>query len=233
MKLKKSAIAAAAVAAILATVLFIALPQSVNLYISYIGFLIGVCLMVISAIYFDKSDIPMSYAALIQSAWFLPASLIESIIVLILQANIAISPVLHGILQLALLAVGVIKLIKVTSGKDYIHNIDEKNARNTARVQDWLNEIDTAAGEISRMEADEREEAKKAVKRVREAVRYSDPVSTEAVKSIEDEITQKIFLLKSDTNPGCITELKTDCESILALIKRRNSIILNGKSEER
>lgn len=223
MKLKKGAIGIGFVLAIVATVLLVLLPVSVNLYIAYVCCLIGIAMMMLSAIFFDKRDVPGSFAQLMQAAWFLPASLAVSVIVLIAQMFITVPPLTHGVAQFLLCAIAAIKLIKVNAGKDTIREIDAKVAKNTSRIADWLNEVDAAAGMLE-LSTD----AQAAVRKLREAIRYSDPMSNTSVADMDERITAKILGLHADA--GNAEALIADCEAICGELKHRNNILKSTKA---
>lgn len=223
MKLKKGAIGIGFVLAIVATVLLMLMPVSVNLYIAYICCLIGICMMMLSAIFFDKRDVPGSFAQLMQAAWFLPASLAVSVIVLIAQIFMPISPLAHGVVQFLLCAIAAIKLIGVNAGKDYIRAQGEKVSEKTARIADWLNAVDAVA-RTTALSPD----AQSAMRKLREAIRYSDPMSNDSVSSIDENIWMKILALQTDANNA--EALVSDCEAICSELKHRNSILKSTKA---
>lgn len=217
MKLKKGAIGIGFVLAIVATVLLMLLPVSVNLYIAYVCCLIGICMMMLSAIFFDKRDVPGSFAQLMQVAWFLPASLAVSVIVLIF---IPVPPLVHGVAQFLLCAIAAIRLIGVNAGKDSIRAQGDKVSEKTLRIAEWLNAVESIAAPSP--------DAQTALRKLREAIRYSDPMSNDSVAEIDESITTKIFELQTDANN---TEaLVSDCEAICSELKHRNNILKSTKA---
>lgn len=223
MKLKKGAIGIGLVLVIVATVLLLLLPVSVNLYIAYVCCLIGICMMMLSAIFFDKRDVSGSFAQLMQAAWFLPVSLAVSVIVLIAQIFISIPPLAHGVVQFLLCAIAAIKLIGVNAGKNYIRTLDEKVSEKTARIADWLNAVDAVA-RTTELSSD----AQSAMRKLREAIRYSDPMSNAAVVEIDESITAKILALQGNADNA--EALIADCEAICGELKHRNSILKSTKA---
>ena len=120
-----------------------------------------------------------------------------------------------GILVCALiLAVTAIAVIKASSAAELVSETEQKVKAKTACIR--MLTVD-AENLLSRAQ---NAEAKAACKKVFEAVRYSDPVSSEALTGIEEEISQKFAefseTIKSGTPDDAITN------ELLALIGDRN-----------
>lgn len=222
MKLKKGVIGIGVVLAVIATVLVILLPVSVNLYIAYVCCLLGIGMMMLSAIFFDKRDVSGSFVQMMQAAWFLPVSLVVSVIVLIAQEFIFIPPLTQGVLQFLLCAIAAIKLISANAGKDYIRTQSKVVSQKTSRIADWLNEVD----ETARM-VDLSTNAQIAMRKLREAIRYSDPMSNQFVSGMDESITVKILGLREDADNS--EALIADCEAICGELKYRNSVLKSTK----
>lgn len=230
MKLKNGAIGIGAVIAIIATVLLVLLPASVNLYIAYVCCLIGIGMMVVSAIFFDKKDVPGSFAQLMQAAWFLPVSLAVSIIVLVIQGFIAVPALAHIVAQFMLCAFAAIKLIGVNAGKDYIRNQDAVVLEKTTRIADLIAEVEVVNAKISVFPAEQRQKAQSVVRSLRDAIRYSDPMSNVSVAEYDKRIAEKVYHLQSICNENDAEVFITYCEDICNDIKYRNSVLKSSKS---
>lgn len=223
MKLKKGALGIGLLLALGATVLMVLLPVSVNLYIAYVCCLLGIGMMIAGAVFFDKRDVPGSFAQLIQAAWFLPASLTVSLIVLITQIFFPVSPLLHGAVQFLLCLLAAIRLVAVGAGKGYIQEREAEIAEKTGRIADWLNAVD----EMRRAEGlSDAERA--ALGKLRDTIRYADPMSNEAAAGIEAGITESILGLYSAIGNG--EALIADCEAICREIRHRNDVIRTAKA---
>lgn len=230
MKLKNGAIGIGAVVAIIATVLLVLLPASVNLYIAYVCCLIGIGMMVVSAIFFDKKDVPGSFAQLMQAAWFLPVSLAVSIIVLVIQGFIAIPALAHIVAQFLLCAIAAIKLISVNAGKDYIRNQDAAILEKTTRIADLITEVDAVNAKLSVFPAEQRQKVQAVIRNLRDAIRYSDPMSNISVAEYDKKIAEKVYYLQSICNENDAEAFITNCEDICNDIKYRNSVLKSSKS---
>lgn len=223
MELKKGAIGLGLVLVIVATVLLVLLPVSTNLYIAYVCCIIGIGMMMLSAIVFDKQDIPGSFAQLLQAAWFLPASLVTSTAVLIAQQFVNIPPLVHGAVQFLLCAVAAIRLIGVNAGKDYIRTQENKVSEKTAQIADWLEKAETVQ-RTAVLSSD----AQTAVRKLKEAIRYSDPMSNDSVTLIDESISAKMVELQAKTDNTSM--IIADCEAICNELKHRNNVLKSTKA---
>lgn len=230
MKLKNGAIGIGFVLVIIATVLLLLLPASVNLYIAYVCCLIGIGMMIVSAVFFDKKDVLGSFVQLMQAAWFLPVSLVVSIAVLLLQVIIAVPALVHIVIQFLLCAISAIKLIGVNAGKDYIRAQDAVISEKTSRIGDLITEVDMLNAKLSVFSQEEQNAVQKAVRSLREAIRYSDPMGNASVAEMDQQIAEKVYTLQIDCNADNAKAFVENCESICAKIKYRNSVLKSSKS---
>ena len=230
MKLKNGAIGIGFVLVIIATVLLLLLPASVNLYIAYVCCLIGIGMMVVSAVFFDKKDVPGSFAQLMQAAWYLPVSLAVSIVVLIVQEFVEVPALVHIVAQFLLCAIAAIKLIGVNAGKDYIRNQDAVVLERTARIADLITEVDAASAKISVFPAEQQQRIHTAVRSLKEAIRYSDPMSNISVADLDRRIAEKVYMLQTKCSPDGAEAFIADCEELCADIKYRNNVLKSSKS---
>lgn len=222
-KLKKHAIAIGIVLTLAATVLLVLLPTSVNLYIGYSCCLLGIVMLVLGAVLFDRHDMPGSFAQLLQAAWFLPVSILVSATVLLLQPIVRVSPLVHGCVQFILCVIAAIRLISVHAGNSYIRTRDAQVAESTARIADWLSTVD-AVQSMPDLSAD----ARTTLRTLRESIRYADPMSNASVADMDESISEKLSLLQADS-ADCEV-LTADCEAIIRALKHRNNILKSTKA---
>lgn len=221
MKAKHGALWIALILAAVATLLFVVLPASANLTIAYIFCLIGIALMESSFLLATAKNVPASYALIMQTGRFLPWSLIVSLAVLVLEGlGIYTLPAIwHIVAQIILLAISAIQIVKVVAGRAYISKVAEKVESNTSAWSELVNQANMLVARQT--DAD----AKQAVKKVADALRYADPMGTTASVQLEDKITWLITELKS----ASLDEFKTKCEELLLLIRERNAILKASK----
>ena len=121
---------------------------------------------------------------------------------------------LVGAVVLAFTAVAV---VKASAAADIVESVDKKVAEKTAFIR-----MATADAEVILASA-KSEETKAACKKVYEALRYSDPMSNEALSVTEAKITVKLDELKAAIAADDAEKAKTAAEELMLLIKERNA----------
>lgn len=115
----------------------------------------------------------------------------------------------------AVLGLSVISVIKAKVATDIVSETDDKIKAQTSFIKTLIVDAESL---ISRAQ---NETAKAAVKKVYEAVRYSDPMSNDALSGIESEIA-----IKFNQFAGAITansdEIATIADELIVLITDRN-----------
>ncbi len=121
MKLKKTALIIALVIFVLAVIPLILLPGSGNLYVAFASCLLAEGMMLRCVFRAEKKKIPDLRRRLKRRMWILPASLLISVVVLALQYGriLSLPCEMHIVAQLAVLAVGAIKLLSIGDPKRY------------------------------------------------------------------------------------------------------------------
>ncbi|MBP3646895.1 MAG: hypothetical protein J6K55_10790 [Clostridia bacterium] len=221
MKAKHGALWIALILAAVVTLLFVILPASANLTIAYIFCLIGIALMESSFLLATAKNIPASYALIMQTGRFLPWSLIVSVAVLVLERlGVYMLPAIwHIVAQVILLAISAIQIVKVVAGGAYINEVAANVENKTSSWRELVNQANMLAARQT--DAD----AKQAVKKVADALRYADPMSTKDSMQIEGKITWLLTELQS----ASFDEYKTHCAELLLLIQERNDIVRASK----
>lgn len=120
------------------------------------------------------------------------------------------------ILCAIVLAVTAIAALKADTAADLVEKVDEKVKVQTAFVR--LLTVD-AENLLSRAKT---EGAKAACKKVYEAARYSDPMSSDALVSVEGKISAQMELLTKALAEGNEETITATAEEIVALIGDRN-----------
>lgn len=127
-------------------------------------------------------------------------------------------PVLVLIIVLvAILAFEIISIIKAMWAIDVVSDMDEKVKTKTYYIRELI--LD-AQNLLAKAKDDE---AKKASKKVYEALRYSDPMSNEGLYEIEYNIDLKMKDLKNAIDNEEIDEIKDISDEIILLINQRNN----------
>lgn len=108
-----------------------------------------------------------------------------------------------AIVCLLILAFNAVAVVKAKASSDVVENIDSKVKAQTFFIKSLTVDVDSLLARASTPEA------KAACKKVYEAVRYSDPMSNDALAGVESQIT-----LKFNEFSNAVTE---NTENIAAL----------------
>ena len=117
---------------------------------------------------------------------------------------------------LLVLAVSAISVIKATVAADVISQIDEK-----IKVQTQFIKLLTADAEYL-MSISKTAELKAETKKVYEAIRYSDPMSNEALSDVEGQIQSEFAFFSQAIKSEDLELAKSVAEGLLNLIDGRN-----------
>jgi len=118
----------------------------------------------------------------------------------------------------AVLAFCAISLIKAGAAADAVNSIDEKVKAKTEFIKIMTAKCE---GIVTRAKSDD---AKKECKKVYDAVRYADPMSTEELNMVETQIEQKIDEMKGAVIFDNTDEVKALADEIVILIGERNGM---------
>ena len=122
------------------------------------------------------------------------------------------------IVCLAVLAFTAVAVVKAKAVSDMAESIDEKVKVKTQFIKKLTAETE---GILNGAKDDE---IKNICKKVYEAVRYSDPMSSEELSVIEAKITVKTEELKTAVHENNKEKATETADEIIALVKERNSL---------
>lgn len=215
---KYGALLIAIIFAVIATLLFVMLPGSENLTVAYVFCLVGIALMEGSFLLADARNVPASYALIGKTGRFLPVSLILSIAVVVLEriGVYTLSISWHVVLQTILLLLCAIPIVKIFAGAAYIDHVDEQVA---VKRNNWGALVNQANVLVAR---EQDAEIKAMLKKVADALRFSDPMGVATSADIEIRIETKLEYLHGE-------DCKAKCEELLRLIQERNAVVKAGK----
>lgn len=120
------------------------------------------------------------------------------------------------IVCLLVLAFTALAVIKAKASVDAVSAVDEKVKMKTFFIKSLTVDADTL---MAKAKSDE---AKAACRKVYEAVRYSDPMSSEALAGAESQITLKFNSLTQAVEAGDDESVRTMADELLVLIADRN-----------
>ena len=134
---------------------------------------------------------------------------------------IIVTPLPYWIAAIACSAVLIANIIAVAKAKmaiDVVANVDEKVEKATAFIYEMREESESL---FVRAKADE---AKAVIcKKVRDAFKFSDPMSKSDLDAVEAEIKTHFDLLKKAIADGKMDVATSESEELLALISERNN----------
>lgn len=179
--------------------------------VTFIGQLICACF----ALKEDNAQKLFYSISLIKTSY---SGLITTFIVGGLCMLISLLPYWIGIIVCSIvLAVNVIAVIKAVAAIDEVDRIDRKVKQQTFFIKSLTVDAETL---LARAKS---EDAKAACKKVYEAVRYSDPMSSEMLSGVEGQITIKFAALSDAVTAEDADAIAAAAEEVLILIKDRNS----------
>lgn len=121
-----------------------------------------------------------------------------------------------AIVGIAVLAFTTISVIQTKGAAEAVENIDEKNKARTSFIKNLIVETENILGHARG------KEIKAECEKVYEAVRYSDPVSNEALSIVEAKITVKVDELASAVEADDAEKVKKIAGEIVMLVGDRN-----------
>lgn len=120
------------------------------------------------------------------------------------------------IICLVILAFSAVSVVKAKAAADVVSEIDKKIKVKTLFIKSLTVDAESL---MARAKTDE---INAELKKVYEAVRYSDPMSEEALSGIESQITLKFDLLSKAVVEGNAEAVKSAAEELVILINDRN-----------
>ena len=117
---------------------------------------------------------------------------------------------------LLVLAVTVIAVLKASAAADAVQKVEQKVKAQTFFIKSLTVDADTL---LSQAKSDE---IKAECRKVYEAVRYSDPMSNDALAAAESQITLKFAALSDAVKGDSAADVKTLASELLVLIADRN-----------
>ncbi|MCR4594888.1 MAG: hypothetical protein K5761_07510 [Clostridiales bacterium] len=121
-----------------------------------------------------------------------------------------------GIVCFLILAFTAVAVIKASVAADIVENIDQKVREKTLFVKSLTVDADSV---MARSKSDA---VKAEAKRVYEAVRYSDPMSSDALAGVESQITLKFDSFAQSVDDDDYELAKANADELIILINDRN-----------
>ena len=144
------------------------------------------------------------------------------IVICIVAAFVKVPAWVSIVLSFLLLGAAAIGIIITDNIRDHVEAVDEKTQAETKNVSYFRTNLSGLTDRTTDPEI------RKAIEKLEDELRYSDPVSSEATKESEGEIEERIDGLKGKMD-GEKTETLQEIGNIANLLRERNRICKNGK----
>lgn len=144
---------------------------------------------------------------------------IQMILFIVLALIPMVSPWLVLAINAIVAGIAIIFLVAVEIGRSEVSRIDEKVSQKRFFIQELQTEVEMLA--MSQTETS----LKNALEELTEKIRFSDPMSSILLSTIEEDLRMKVLALK-ETEANAMVEAVRDIE---ALIARRNKLVRTSK----
>lgn len=126
-------------------------------------------------------------------------------------------------LALLVLAIYAFALLKAGTAAKLVEKVDKQAEASTWSMKNLYAAVATCADRCTDPEL------KKTVLKLADALRYADPVSSEATREAEAALQKQLYVLKSAVVDGDGDQIKTICTSMSAILADRNRRCKLGK----
>jgi hypothetical protein len=160
------------------------------------------------------------------TAWvyFIFELIISMAVIGILYANLSstIATIILIVIQIILFAIYAIRVLLLLLGKRHIENVGERAESKVLNIRQMVADIDVLIEQANDF-GDDAVKVKKNLTEVRDAVRYSDPMSDDSLHDAEDEIKDSIILIERAVGENDAEGVDRFSIQILRQVKNRNN----------
>lgn len=224
-KKSKSAIAVFAIIAVVYVLCFILIPfpKNVTSWISFAFTLISLVVgLGISGYAFKNSDSLTSkiygFPVFRIGYLYVATQFIVGVVLCVIAAFVAVPYWIALLLSIVLLGLAVIGVIATDNARDIIEEIEEETERATKATKIFNLDIQSIV-DLCTEEAVKRELVKLA-----EAIKYSDPVSSEATEDTENTLFEEISILRELIEVNDTEKALAQITKVANLLNERNRI---------
>ncbi|NLX82381.1 MAG: hypothetical protein GXZ04_00975 [Clostridiales bacterium] len=220
--------------AALAALLFVLLPITANLVIAYVFWLIGIAFLLVSVFALGAKDksLLMELPLFLKARSYLVLTAVISGIVLLLE-NLGVFTLpfaLHLVAQVAAVLVIGIQVTQLNLGKSHIEAVGAKVAEARGALVNLVTDVNALKNRVEELPEDAQPKVRKAIADVSDALRYSDPISTPAVRELDGRIASGVAALGRAVSAKQADEALNLAKTLLADIKERNERNKNAKA---
>lgn len=123
------------------------------------------------------------------------------------------------VLQILILAIYAVVAIMALMSRNVVQDVNDNLKENVEAIKTLVVDVDVFIPQVSDPAL------KKALKKLSETIKYSDPMSNAAVADIEDQIMQTVNELRINIENSRNTEAIQTCKDIEVLFMQRNSLL--------
>lgn len=149
--------------------------------------------------------------------------LVQLIVGIILMAT-GVRTIVAVIICAVILAAYLLVTLMSVMGGSYIADVETENKASTALIKSTV-----AMAELA-YNSERDDEKKKVLKKLYEALRYSDPISATAeIQALDASIKAKVIQVRESVRDCSLDELVRDVERIVETIQERNTLCRSSK----
>ena len=189
------------------------------------GILFAVSLMILAG---KQSKLPQDLVFPIIAKSYMVFNILVSIVFLLLEQQFdqKIKIIYPILIHVVLLSVFIWRVLALHAGKEHMEEVNKKSSRSVNFQRKKLVVLsDCSAGVTLWKNAAEKSAAQKVIGKVKDALRYSDPVVPEELAEYDQQISEVIMELKEAVDNADAPEVKNICDSLLVMLEQRKQRI--------
>lgn len=219
--------------AVLGALLMVVLPVTANLIISLVFWLLAIAFLLygVYILGIQKKSIILEWPLFIKARLYLFVTALISIVVLAAE-NLklySLPPLLHLLIQAAVLLVLGLKVLPVLMGKSHIEQADKKVAEARGNLLGLVNDVRALKPQADSFPEADRQAVHTAIEEVAQALRFSDPISTPAVKDLDEQIKGGVRILGQALSGNDAQEVLNLAKALVNDIKERGERLVSSK----
>ena len=219
--------------AALAALLFLLLPITANLVVAYVFWLIGIIFLIVSVYALGAKDksLIMELPLFLKARGYLLMTAVISAIVLLLE-NLGVFTLpfaLHLVAQVAALLVVGIGVTQLNLGKSHIEGVGAKASEARNALVSLVADVNALKSKAEELPDDVRPKVKKAIADVSDALRYADPIGSNAVMELDTKIASGVGDLGKALAAKQADDALNRAKALIADIKERDERNMKSK----
>lgn len=219
--------------AILGALLLVVLPVTANLIISLVFWLLAIAFLLygVYVLGIQKKSIILEWPLFEKARLYLFVTALVSFVVLAAE-NLklySLPPVLHLLIQALVLLVLGLKVVPLLMGKSHIEQVDKKVADARGNLLGLVNDVRAFKPQAESFPEVDRPRIRQAIEDVAQALRYADPMSTPAVKDLDEQIKGGVRMLGQALSGNDTQEVLNQATALVNDIKERGQRLVASK----